>query len=83
MPEFRVFFAWLFMVMDDDFTVDSLTDEQAVLFDHTSADSHFGASVFWIQMSGDFGRRTDHDRILEDKTRWRRAWNYGTGGEAA
>jgi len=45
----------IFMVMDDDFTVDSLTDEQAVLFDHTSADSHFGASVFWIRRLATLG----------------------------
>jgi hypothetical protein len=35
--------------------IDSLTDEQAVLFDHTSADSHFGASVFWIRRLATLG----------------------------
>jgi hypothetical protein len=35
--------------MDDSFDGDRLQGESAVLFDHTAADAHFGASVFWVR----------------------------------
>lgn len=45
----------IFMVMDDDFSYDSLVDEQALVFDHALADSHLGASVFWIRRMAALG----------------------------
>lgn len=39
----------LFLIMDDDFDVNSLQGEQTLLFDHSAADSHFGASIFWMR----------------------------------
>ena len=37
------------MIMDDTFDADELSGEAKLLFDHQSADVHFGASVFWIR----------------------------------
>lgn len=37
------------MVMEDNFNVDELDGESAILFDHAVAQSHFGASVFWVR----------------------------------
>ncbi len=37
------------MVVDNSFDGDSLTGEAALLFDHSAADAHFGASVFWVR----------------------------------
>lgn len=39
----------VFMIMDDAFDGDKLHGESALLFDHTAADVHFGASVFWVR----------------------------------
>ena len=39
----------VFMVMDDDFDVGRLAGEIRRLFDHTAAQDHFGASVFWVR----------------------------------
>jgi hypothetical protein len=43
------------MLMDDDFDVRSVTGEAAIVFQHAEADSHFGASVFWVRRSAVFG----------------------------
>jgi hypothetical protein len=45
----------VFLVMDDAFDGDTLTDEAALLFDHAAADAHFGASVFWVRRPTAFG----------------------------
>jgi len=37
------------LVMDDAFDASHLRGESALLFDHQAADTHFGASVFWIR----------------------------------
>jgi hypothetical protein len=37
------------LVMDDAFDASQLRGETTLLFDHHAADSHFGASVFWIR----------------------------------
>jgi hypothetical protein len=39
----------VFMLMDDGFDVSMLTGDARLLFDHTMADTFFGASVFWMR----------------------------------
>lgn len=39
----------IFMVMDDSFDVSELRGEAAVAFDHASAQTYYGASVFWLR----------------------------------
>jgi hypothetical protein len=39
----------IFMVMQDKFDASQLIGEAALLFDHIAADTHFGASVFWVR----------------------------------
>lgn len=39
----------IFIVMDDDFDFSSTSGETRLLFEHGSAQSHFGASVFWLR----------------------------------
>jgi hypothetical protein len=43
------------LVMDDDFDGDQLEPEAALLFDHSAADVHFGASVYWVRRTTAFG----------------------------
>jgi hypothetical protein len=45
----------VFLVMEDSFDGDQLHGESAVLFDHTAADTHFGASVFWVRRLATMG----------------------------
>jgi predicted nucleotidyltransferase len=39
----------VFLLMDDSFDMSRLTGETRVLFDHATAQAHFGASVFWLR----------------------------------
>jgi hypothetical protein len=39
----------IFMLMDDAFDAGGLTGESRLLFEHGSAQTHFGASVFWMR----------------------------------
>ena len=39
----------VFLVMEDSFDAEALTGEARLLFDHSAADAHFGASVFWLR----------------------------------
>ena len=39
----------LFMLMSDAFDVGQVTGQARLLFDHAIAQSHFGASVFWLR----------------------------------
>lgn len=39
----------VFMMMDDDFEFGRLVGECRLLFNHASAQDHFGCSVFWIR----------------------------------
>lgn len=39
----------IFLLMEDMFDVGQLTDEARILFEHASAQAHFGASVFWLR----------------------------------
>lgn len=45
----------VFLVMEDTFDGAKLQGEAALLFDHTAADVHFGASVFWVRRLGALG----------------------------
>lgn len=39
----------VFIVMDDDFEYSETQGEARLLFEHGTAQSHFGASVFWLR----------------------------------
>ena len=39
----------IFVVMDDDFEFSKTQGETRLLFEHGTAQSHFGASVFWLR----------------------------------
>ena len=45
----------IFMIMGDDFDVTQVSDHTKLLFDHTTAQSYFGASVFWIRSMAALG----------------------------
>ncbi len=45
----------VFLIMDDAFDGQKLRGEAALLFDHATADAHFGASVFWVRRLAAFG----------------------------
>ena len=39
----------IFLLMNDAFDLNALTAEARLLFDHSAAQAHFGASVFWLR----------------------------------
>jgi hypothetical protein len=39
----------VFLLMEDTFDASRLTGEGRLLFDHLTAQAHFGASVFWLR----------------------------------
>lgn len=43
------------LLMEDDFDASHLTGEGRLLFDHSAADTFFGASVFWLRKIAAFG----------------------------
>lgn len=45
----------VFMVFDDAFDASTCDAEASLLLDHAAADSHFGASVFWLRRPATFG----------------------------
>ena len=45
----------VFLIMDDAFEAGGLPGEAALLFDHSAAAAHFGASVFWVRRLAAFG----------------------------
>jgi hypothetical protein len=51
------------MIMEDTFDPDQLTGETKILFDHSAAQAHFGASVFWVRRFAIFGDPKD---FIED-----------------
>ncbi len=53
----------VFMVMDDNFDMGELTGEAALLFDHLTAQFHFGCSVFWVRRMAALG---GEDAAIED-----------------
>jgi predicted nucleotidyltransferase len=51
------------IIMEDGFDPDQLSGEAKLLFDHAEAQSHFGASVFWVRRFAIFG---DPRAFIED-----------------
>lgn len=45
----------IILLMEDAFDLASVKGEAALVFQHTEADAHFGASVFWARRSGALG----------------------------
>lgn len=45
----------VFLVMNDAFNAGALPSDAALVFDHATADAHFGASVFWVRRLATFG----------------------------
>ncbi|MDB5385983.1 MAG: hypothetical protein JWM11_1629 [Planctomycetaceae bacterium] len=45
----------IFMVFDETFDATSCRGETLLLLDHSMADTHFGASIFWIRRPAAFG----------------------------
>ena len=45
----------IFLVMDESFDGERLHGEEALLFDHSAANDHFGASVFWVRRLATLG----------------------------
>ena len=45
----------IFMVMDDEFAFGQTSGETRLLFEHASAQNHFGCSVFWIRQMAAMG----------------------------
>ena len=45
----------VFIVFDDTFDASACDAETLLLLDHATADSHFGASVFWLRRPAAFG----------------------------
>lgn len=45
----------IFLVMEDSFEVDRVVGEARLVFDHAAADTHFGASVFWVRRMAALG----------------------------
>jgi hypothetical protein len=39
----------IFLLMENTFDMGQVTGEARLLFDHASAQAHFGASVFWLR----------------------------------
>jgi hypothetical protein len=45
----------VFLIMEDSFDLAEVTGEARLLFNHLAAQTHFGASVFWVRRLGCFG----------------------------
>ncbi|MDZ4783964.1 MAG: hypothetical protein SGJ19_27265 [Planctomycetia bacterium] len=57
----------IFMVMDDGFMLDSLPEEERILFDHAEADSAIGMSVFWLRQSAIMGTEEEAIEFWQGK----------------
>jgi hypothetical protein len=49
----------LFFVMDDSFDLSQVSGEARLVFDHSVAQAHFGASVFWVRRESCFPSEND------------------------
>ena len=49
----------LFLVMDDPFDLTQVSGEARLVFDHSAAQAHFGASVFWVRRASCFPNEND------------------------
>ena len=59
----------VFMLMEDSFDAGQLTGESRLLFDHTIAQTHFGASVFWLRRLAALGgeqKTVEHWQVKRD-----------------
>lgn len=45
----------IFMILSDDFDVTQVSGQARILFDHATAQSYFGAGVFWIRSMAALG----------------------------
>lgn len=45
----------ILLLMDSSFDADQVAGEARIVFDHANADSHFGASVFWMRRHSSLG----------------------------
>jgi hypothetical protein len=62
----------VFLLMEDSFEVGRLSGEARLLFDHATAESRFGASVFWLRRQAAIGGESDaveHWQIKRDGSR--------------
>jgi hypothetical protein len=64
----------IYIIMDDDFDVSQVEASAAILFDHLAAQSHFGASVFWVRSIGALG---GEDASIRDWMLTREGTNRG------
>ena len=44
-----------FIIMDDNFDMSAVSGEAGLLFDHSTAQMHFGCSVFWVRRMAALG----------------------------
>ena len=44
----------LFLVMEDTFDLAKVSGEARLVFDHSAAQAHFGASIFWVRRASCF-----------------------------
>jgi hypothetical protein len=44
----------VFLIMEDAFDLNAVTGEARLVFDHSAAQAHFGASVFWVRRTSCF-----------------------------
>jgi Nucleotidyltransferase domain len=44
----------VFLIMEDAFDLNAVTGEARLVFDHSAAQAHFGASVFWVRRASCF-----------------------------
>ena len=49
----------LFLVMEDTFDLTKLSGEARLIFDHSTAQAHFGASIFWVRRASCFPSELD------------------------
>ncbi len=62
----------IFMMMEDSFDVNQVSNEAAIIFDHQAVQNVIGASVFWIRRLAAIGgerEALEYWQIKRDKTR--------------
>jgi Family of unknown function (DUF6932) len=64
----------IFMIMNNDFDVKKVAPSASILFDHPSAQSHLGASVFWVRSMAALGGEQE---AIEDWMLTREGRNRG------
>ncbi len=62
----------VFLLMEDTLNVDQLSGEARLLFEHATAQAHFGASVFWLRRAAALGGEQaaiEHWQVKRDGSR--------------